>query len=325
MLSLFRTNLSFAGFLLFGYALLLQLPALLLGPPPPPPDAATHYGDLLTGWAAGQPFLSALLPAVLLAVAGMLANGLCARNRFAQTTTQFPGLLLILVWGLVPSFHAFSAMQFGHLLLLLATGALGSTYKSQNAPVARFNAGWWLGVASLLVPAYLFFLLPFIVGVSILGTINLRTVSQLLTGCLLAYFLGGTAAFVGGAWTAFLTGQLTGFGLSAFAGLTVYDGVGLAALLLCIFVVLMAAAGPRTLLSIEGSKNNAFVYWILLFTPLVALTMEVTSAAAAQVAVPPLGILLGLWLARQPDRRAEFYHLLAFALAILLLFLRLGG
>ena len=108
---------------------------------------------------------------------------------------SFRGLGVVLVWGLCPAFHFFDPQLFTHLVLLLAIGALSSTYKGSSMEVARFNAGWWLGLASLLVPSYLIFIPCFIVGISIFRTADLRAIGQLLGGIVIAYFLAGTYAY----------------------------------------------------------------------------------------------------------------------------------
>ena len=319
MLSLFRTNQSFASLLLFGYALLLQLPVLIFGAVPERGLEVTYYGRWI-GELVGSGWLAALLPPALLAVTGILANYFTDRYRFARTNTQFPGLIVILTWAMVPVFHGFDLKEVCNILLLLAIGSLGSTYKSQTQPVARFNAGWWIGLASVLLPTYLLFLPVFIVGISIFSTASLRHISQLLVGALVAYFLAGTAAYLTGDWVDFYEGQLEGFGFANLLPATLYDLI-----LFGVMLSLTSGGNSRSLLTIEGAKNNSFVYWVMLFTPLVVLFGAVTSVADAQVILVPLGILLGLWLARRSERQAEFYHLLAFSAAIMLTVLRVTG
>ncbi|WP_116126263.1 hypothetical protein [Lewinella sp. IMCC34183] len=321
MLSLFRTNQSFASLLLFGYALLLQVPLILLGPP----EAArtpTYTGGWLAGAVQASPWLVILLPPVLVALAGILANRVCDRYRFAATSTQFPGLVLVLLWAMVPVFHAFDPVQVCHLFFLLALGSLGSTYKGRENSVARFNAGWWIGLASLLVPTYLLFLPAFIVGISIFAAVNFRNISQLLVGTVVAYLLAGTVAYLSGDGQTFLDGQLGGFGFGNFLPANPYDLVGAGVLGFGILVV-VASGGNRALLSIEGNKNTTFAYFALLFTPLVALLGAEVAVSDVQVLVPPLGMLLGLWLARRRDAPAELYHLLAFVAAVVLTVVRL--
>ena len=319
MLSLFRTNQAYASLLLFAYALLLQLPVFIWGEVPAAEPSPAYFGNVLialvgTGW-----WLAPVLPPVLLAITGIVANNVADRYRVARTVTQFPGLFVVLLWALCPAFHAFSPLQFALVFLVLAIGALGGTYKGQHGEVARFNSGWWLGLASLLHPAYLIFVPGFVVGISIFQTANLRSISQLATGVVLPYFLGATYAYVSGDLDLFYQGQLAGFGLGGAVPTTLYALLGAALLLIPLVIVLFSGGGARVLLSIEGAKNVSFLYWVLFFTLPVAAFTAGPVLADAQVLVVPLGMLLGLWIGRQEERRAEFYHLLLFAAAMTLL------
>ncbi|CAH1001152.1 hypothetical protein LEM8419_02068 [Neolewinella maritima] len=318
MLSLFRTNQSYASLLLFVYALLLQLPVFFLDVPVGE-GTYSYYGGLLVTGVQRSYWLSTLLPPLLVALAGIAANSICSRYRFSRTVTQFPGLGLVLLWGVCPAFHVFDPILLNHLFLLLALGALSSTYKGQSIEVARFNAGWWLGLASLLVPTYLVFIPCFIVGISIFRTADLRAMGQLLGGVVIAYFLAGTYAYLQGGLLEWYELQVGGFGLLELTVTSHYVLGGLAVLIIPLLIVLSTSDRGRLLLNIEGSKNVSFVYWMLLFAPLVVACMASIRAADAQVLVAPLGVLFGLWLVRQEAARAEFYHLILFAAALTLL------
>lgn len=319
ILPLFRTNQAYASLLLFFYALALQTPAFFFPVAEVPTTDLTYFGGWLTEAVMGNRWAALLTPPLLVALAGILANQYADRYRLSRTVSQFPGLLLVLLWGLCPAFHAFSPHQLCFSFLLLAAGNLGSTYKGQSPEVARFNAGFWLGAASLLEPTYLLFVPACIVGISIFRTADLRTITQLLVGVAIAYFLAVTYAYFQGDLYAFYLGQLAGFGwLQVLTGADNYALIGAALLALPLLVVLATATRSRILLTIEGAKNVSFVYWLLLFTPLVGGVAGAMHVADAQLLAPVLGILTGLWLVRQPDAQAEFYHLLFFVAALTL-------
>ena len=322
MLSFFRTNQSYASLFLFGYALLLQLPVFFFELPVLT-EEPTYCGGLLLRGVSGNYWLATLLPPLLIALTGIVANSICSRYRFARTVTQFPGLGVVLVWGLCPAFHFFHPLLLTHLFLLLSIGALSSTYKGKSMEVARFNAGWWLGLASLLAPTYLLFIPCFIVGISIFRTADLRAIGQLVGGIVIAYFLAGTYAYLAGDFLVWYQQQVGRFGWLDFQSAGWYVLGGVALLSLPLLIVLVTSERGRVLLNIEGSKNLSFVYWVLLFTPLVVACMAGLGAADAQVLVVPLGMLFGLWLVRQDAARAEFYHLLLFAAALTLLVMAL--
>ena len=320
MLSLFRTNQVYASLLLYGYAVLLQLPLFFLPAAEPAGEGmATYYGDLLLGAVGDNRWLQLLLPPLLVATAGMLINAICIRYRFARTDTQFPGMALVLVWGLCPAFHRLDPLLLTHLLLVLAIGALSATYKGKSVEVARFNAGWWLGCASLLGPTYLLLLPCFVVGISIFRTAHLRSILQLLGGVAITYFLAATYAYLQDDLARWYELQAAGFGLPDLQPAALFSLLGGGLLVVLLLIVLVTGERGRLLLNIEGNKNVSFVYWLLLFAPLVVVTMAEVALADAQVLVVPLGVLFGLWLVRQDSARAEFYHLLLFVAALTLL------
>ncbi len=313
MLSLFRTNQSFASLMLFGYALLLQVPVFLYGGGVTEDEDIGFHGQWLRGLVADSWLLSLILPPLLVATAGIIANNLCDRYRISRTVTQFPGLFIVVVWGLVPAFHYFDPQQLNLVFLLLSIGALGSTYKSITPALARFNAGFWLGLSALLEPTYLLLIPGFFLGISIFRTADLRSMSQLLGGALVVYFLAMVNAYLQGNLEAFYITDLRVFGIWSPENASVYNLLGIALLLVLVLVVLLTGAASRVLLSIEGGKNLSFVYWVLLFSLPVAFLGEELQVVDAEILVAPLGLLLGLWFVDRSDRKAEVFHLLLFA------------
>ncbi|WP_116107261.1 hypothetical protein [Lewinella sp. IMCC34191] len=326
MLSLFRTNQSFASLLLFGYALLLQLPVFIFGAGGVTPDADVgYYGEAVLRVVGFSSWLSALVPPLLVATGGIIANNVCDRYRISRTVTQFPGLCIVLVWGLVPSFHFFDPQQLALIFVLLGIGALGSTYKSLTPAVARFNAGFWLGLAGLLEPTYLLLIPGFLLGISIFRTADLRSMTQLIGGTLVVYFLAAVYAYLQGELLDFYLNDIHAFGFWAPEAASVYDLIGTGILLALILLVAAGGGGTRTLLSIEGGKNLSFLFWVLLFALPVAVFSAVLQVVDGEVLVAPLGTLFGLWLVDRTDRQAELMHLLLFAAALTLTVLHFTG
>lgn len=316
MLSLFRTNQSYASLLLFVYALVLQLPLLLLGAEAPVLTVNEGYfGLALTEWMTTQRVLSLVLPALLIGVVGLTANRLTDRFHHSRTITQFPGLLVVLTWGLSPAFRYFDVVQLNHLLLLFALFAVGGLYRTDKPQIALFNAGCWLGLASMFRPAYLLYIPGLLIAVGILRTIGPRSILQFVVGILVIYFLTGVYAFWVGDIFNFWVAQARSFGLGEPVAGGYYAKLGIYLLGFVLLVVLLRSEFIKSLLNIQGSKNISVLYWLLLFSLPVACLGGAISIADAQVAVLPLGILLGLLFVRLPAARAEVYHLLLFSAA----------
>jgi hypothetical protein len=329
VLSLFRTNQIYSSPLLFLYALAFQVPLLLLPAAPPVAIAdAGILGEVLLGLFAAPKWLNLLVAALLVCVQAVLANVVADRYRLSRTPSQFPGFFLITCWAMVPSFHWLSPTQLGNILLLLGLMSIGRIYKRNEPAVALFNAGAWLALAALTVPSYLVMVVAVVAGVGILRTPSPTNLLRVLVGTFVVFFLVGTYYYFRGWYPELVATQTNSLGLLQLgqeAPAELY-GLGIIGLLI---VINLFSYGPATqLLNIEGKKNVNILYWVLLVAPLVVLLGGPTLASDAQVALYPLGMLLGLMMGRQSSRRAEFYHFLLGVTAILLMVYRwwaMGG
>jgi hypothetical protein len=317
MVALFRTNQSFVNLLLYGYALLLQLPVFLLDYPAAGGEPVSYYGNLLYQWVSGYPILASVLPPLLVATAGVLANTIASRYRLSRRATQLPGMAVVLLWSVSPAFRTFDLRQVTFILLFAFLGALARTYRRKGEEVSRFNAGFWLGLATLLVPTHLLYLPVAVIGIGIYRTATPRNVLQLIGGMVVVYLLAAAGAFWRGDLANFAAGQTPALGAPYFLPAGRYALVGAGLVLVPLAAVLLVKR-RENLLSIEGRKNVLFCFWLLLFSLPVGLLGWRTALSDAQAIVPALGMLWGLWFGRRRESRAEFVHLLMVAAASLL-------
>lgn len=318
MLSLFRTNQAYAGLLLFAYALILWLPLFFLAEP----ATVTSSGDgvlgrLTTEWFSGHRYLAIIASVLLVGFQGMQMNTWASRHRLSRTVTQFPGLFLVLVSALVYSSQGFNAFQPANVFLLFSLLSIGRLYKRQEPAVALFNAGAWLGIASLFRPEYLFFFPALIAGVGILRRLELRTILQILTGIGLVYFFLFVISYAQGVLGNTVTQQFSSFGWPVIGTAALPDQVGLGILGLMILGVILGYQSIAMMLNIEGSKNTSLLSWTLLYTILVVAVSGSIGVLSSQVLIIPLGGLLGLRLVNLPPSRAEVVHMLLFFAAFI--------
>ncbi|MEM6772533.1 MAG: hypothetical protein AAF597_18290, partial [Bacteroidota bacterium] len=232
---------------------------------------------------------------------------------------------LVLVSALVYSCHGFNAFQVANVFLLFGMLSLGRLYKREEPAVALFNAGAWLGLASLFRPEYGLFLLAFFTGLSILRRVELRSVLQILTGGGLIYFFLIVFSYFKGNLGAVLSEQFSAFGWPTLLPTSVPNKIGLGVIGLVIIGVLLGYRSITTMLNIEGSKNTSLLAWTMLYAILViAFSGEITPLSV-QAATVPLGGLLGLGLVTIKPSRAEVVHLLLVVAAVLPLLLSLFG
>ena len=317
MLALFRTNQVAAAVFLLLYALLLQLPTLFV----PAAFMPQWYGEVpaavndLDRWASANPITGRVIAVFLVVLQGIIANALVARHRMARGLTQLPGLVVVLAWALVPAFRQLDTTQPANVCWLLSLLSLAGVYNRNDSSVTLFNAGFWLGVASLFVPAYLLLIVVLVIGVGSIQRLTVRSTLQVLTGAGVAYFLTYVYHYwyYDGDWLFRHLGQ---FGVYALPPLPDHGWPGLVALAVLLLTA-VAAYGPVVrLLNIEGKKQINILLWALLMAVPVVLLSAGAGWPALQTLVPPLGILLGLRLTQIEAARAEFFHLVIWTVAL---------
>lgn len=318
MLTFFRTNQASAGLLLFFYALLLQLP-LFFGwvQVDVSPFSGGLAGYLLMEWAADHLFLATLLPVILVTGQGIVANTLVTRHRMSRKVTQFPGLFIILCWALVPSFRTLHPAQAAGFFLMLAFLSMGRIYKKDEPAVPLFNAGAWLGLASLFMPAYLFLIPAFIIGIGMLRTPDLRSIFQFLAGLLITFFLVFSVVYFQGWLATAWQLQLSGLGMLQLPLISSIQVAGLVALTALILLALSSHGLIVRLLNIEGKKNVNLIIWVLLSLVISVFASNTAGIAYLQIITLPLGLLAGLRFILFTEARAEFFHLVLFTIAML--------
>lgn len=317
MLSLFRTNQASAGFLLFFYALLLQLPAWWAGAAPAADlPAGGIAGRWLMSWGSSTAWWSYLLPVVLVTVQGIIANVLVTRHRMSRKITQFPGLFIVLCWALVPAFRALHPLQAANVFVLLSLLSLGRVYKHAQPAVALFNGGAWLGLASLFHPPCLSLLPAFLIGIGTLRRPDFRSFLQFLTGTSVVFFLTFSLCYFIGTFQPALDLQFSGYGLWQWLPVPRHFRPGLAVLGLLLPVALFTYATTVRLLNIEGKKNVSILLVLLLVTLGVTLLWSGGGWAGWQLILVPLGIIIGLRFILLQPKYAGIYHLLLLVTAV---------
>lgn len=322
MLSFFRSNQAYAGLLLFLYALVLWLPFYLAGAPAVA-DAGGNgvLGQWLLDMLKDQPLLAFLTAVLLVGIQGIQANTWTTRYRLSRAVTQFPGLFLVLTASMVAGTHALHAFLIANVLLLFALLSLSRLYKRDEPAVALFNAGAWLGIASLFRPEYLLFVPAAIITISILRRPDLRSIFQLLTGLMVVYFFLAVTGYLTGNFGEWFAQQFGHFGWPEITPVGWYNLLGLLVLGVILLAVILFFGRIGVMLNIEGKKNMSVLAWLLLLSGLVLVSSGSIGPVNSQVVVVPLGILFGLGLIDVQPARAEALHIILVAAVLIPLLL----
>ena len=324
MLQLFRNNQIVLSILLIPYLAILLVSAYLGGPQLRAYGGEGVLGDGLYRLATGLPtglYLAGLV--TILFATGVIANAAFFSHRLTDRQNLFPGVFIGLLSLALPQFIGLPAFHLANLFLLVSLTQVLQVYGARGQAVAIFNAGFWLGTATLFIPNYLWFLLPLLLSLSYLRATRTREILMVLIGLLLPWFFGAVYWFWYGDLGYFAEQQF----LDAFAwfaperlGLPGYSQLGYYAIL--ILLALSASGGIRRKLGVAGRKKLSILYWFLIFAGLSVLSSgAVPGVGYLVILAVPLGITLSLYFSRLGPAAGEAVHLLLLVVTLLFHFL----
>lgn len=237
--------------------------------------------------------------------------------RMGPSMTLFPGLMLALFYASAPDFISLNPFILANTLMIFALGSAFSLYQNQKSAVATFNLGFLISLAALIFTPYIVFLIAGFSALSKMRGLDIREIAQLLIGAMLPWFFlyfvyywyGQTGPFM--AWW----GGIPGFpSFSGPSGWRIYINIFL--FLILILYLIFQAHKINLGEKIQVQKNISITYMFLLMSGLSILLTSVVYFEHILITAVPIGLILGLWMARLPERWAESIHLMVF-LAIL--------
>jgi hypothetical protein len=250
-----------------------------------------------------------------------MANIFTFDHRLGPEINLFAGVFVVLLGSSLPVFLPFSGFHLANIFLFLALLSLLRIYRVNSAADHIYNAGFWLGIASLFQVHYLFFLPAALVGLSILRKRSLREQLILLFGSFTPWLLAGFACFWYDAFDLFWREQWReAFGWPVMIRLKELPLASLGGWLLLLLISLLSIRRYKLKTTLEVQKKVDLLFWFLLCAALVALFNQPWQLTSLLSLAPRLGILLGLSFSYLTKSAAELWHLL---LVIALLTLQL--
>lgn len=323
MLSIFRSNQLTVGLLLIFYLLLLRAAVFIY----PLPTLTEPYGvgsQWLWLLTKGNDLAISLSALLLVFFQAMLVVFLVFRHRLSPEMNLFSGVFVCWLGSLLPAFLPLSAYQVANVFLLFSLFSIMSTYKVNSAADSIFNTGFWIGMASLFQPNYLWFFLPGLAGLGILRANRIKEQVMMLLGISVPHLLAAFLSFWNNQWYRYVELQWTlPFSLPTLTPPS--DGLGfwvrMTIMSIIVIVVLFNYGGYRHRTTIEVQKKIDLLYWYLLAGGLTVVTTADLNLQHWQVVVIPCGILLGISMTKLDNRTAEALHLLLLALLFVLQYL----
>lgn len=320
MLEIFRTNQFIVNILLLFYAGVLHLSAIIW---PDTSWAVPAHGvlaDWVYGWVGAVGRWPEILATLLVFVQAVILNAFFSDNRLTREFTLFPGLFYLLVASALPDFLHLSPLLMANTFYLLAFREAFSIYRRPQAAGAIFNAGFWVGLASLFYFSFVIFLVWGFVALNIMRAFRIRERFMILIGLLVPYILLGVYYFYTNRWADWIQRQFVeNFEWLDLPGAaTTWLIVQLVFLGLILLVVLLSYGNYASRQTIDVQKKISLMYWGLFLGGLsLFFQADITIDHAAILAVP-MGMLLSLTFVNASRQWAEAWHLLLLA-AILFL------
>ncbi len=325
MLSFFRTNQLFLNVLLLFYLAVMRASTFIH-----PSNTVPLEHGILTNWVyVTFPPLSIsanILAFVLIFFQATIINLTVARFRVATEISLLPGVFYCLFTSLMPDFLPLSSILLGNTFLILALYNFFDTFKNSHVAGRIFDAGLWLGVASLFHFPYIFLIFWGIIGLGILRGMRFKEFSMFLIGLIVPIFLTGVFCF----WTDNLFALKEHFSKNmGFISVIrhnnsdVYIKIGLTGLLLLLTLVASSQFFSRR--DMAAQKYISILYWLMLLCGLTTFIQPGVDLNQLLIISVPISILLSMTFQRIAPAMAEALHLLLIMVALVLQFLYLLG
>lgn len=259
---------------------------------------ALQQGESLA-WlpAVFEPEFPHALHYLLIACSGLLLNALFNRHELAGARNNLAGWMFVLFAGALPVMQPVSPALLGSLPFIVGLNAALKVYRQNDGGAHYFNAGFWIGVATLCSQMYAAAGVALIAAVFYTRAANWREVSLPLLGYGLPSALLATMLWLLDEPVfdiVYLKGRPTSDANTLF-----FAAAGVAMLLALIgFTSMTALRGSSS----NKSKNSKAV--LLLFTIAFALTGGWTLGSEPE-SLPVLGALICGWMLPWPLLRGR--------------------
>ncbi len=320
MLTFFRTNQQFLNILLLFYLALLRASTFMHTP-----TVVPHEQGILTSWVYSffPPLsISGVIFAFFLVIfQATTINIIIARYRVATDVSLLPGVFYCLLTSLMPDFLLLSSILLANTFLILAVYNLFDTYKNNYVAGRIFDAGLWLGVASLFHFSYIFLVFWGIISLGILRGMRFKEFFMFLIGLIVPIFMVGVYCFWIGKMSLFAAHFYKNIGLMSFIpypNSMIYVKIGITALLLMLTIVASSQFFSRR--NMMAQKYISMLYWLLLFCGLTTFIQHRMGINQLLILSIPLAILLSMTFQRIAPAMAEALHMLLLMIALILQF-----
>ncbi len=320
MLTLFRTNQQLANIFLLLYLAVLRVRVMLH-----PVAEMPKFQGVLSEWLFGdlpqQSWVAHLLVFLLVFTQAVLVNLLVARFRIANDISLYPGVFYCLIASFMPDFLCLSSLLLANTFLIISAFCLFDVYKNNYAAARIFDAGLWIGVASLCHFSFSIFAFWGLISLSILRGIRPKEWFMFLIGLFVPYFLFGAYLF----WNNHLGDlgrhfyqNLGFFNFMTYKSQTVFLKLGLIGLVVLVLFFVSGSFFRKR--NIAAQKYVSILYWAMFLGGLAILFQNGVNLTHFLMIAFPVSVLISMLIQRISLGTAEALHMLLLMGALILQF-----
>lgn len=314
MLKVFRTNQLPTSVLLLFYAALLKL-VVFWAPFRWTPNGQGWLADMLYDWVNWQSVPAQILSIFLLAVQGFIVNYIVLENRLSNENTLFPGVFFVLLSSAFPDFLYLSPVLLGNTFFLIGLSQILKVYKKNQCAGYIFNAGFWVGLASLVYFPFIFMAVVMVAAILILRAPKMSEILLNLIGTITIFWLIGIGFYLTDHFQQFSSLQFANnFDFLGFldSNFTTQSWIKFGLFFLLLLWSILNAGIYMGKKNIESQKKITILYWVLAGGILAGMFQRAVTLDHLLVLTPALGIFLGFSFENMKASIAEAIHFVLF-------------
>lgn len=291
MIGIFKNNLFFNSLLLLPYIIVIRIHSVIYPVAYNAQDSDTLLTKLIFGFLE-SPLAQNVMAIILIYFHVLYINRLVIKHRLANFITLLPGLIYAILVSFLPEYSMLSPYLIANTFILIAVGQIFKSYKKPKAADLLFNVGFFIAVASLLIPNYILVLLIGLVGLLVLRSMKVKELFQLLSGAILVYI-----AFCGILYLRDIEFVKEISKVSLIPRLIVFDARGETlykiGVIVAISIFTVLSYGSYTIKkSIQSQKKIDILYWFMLASLLILFLFSQLDANQVLLTWLPISILL---------------------------------
>ena len=324
VLRLFRNNSPFTVIILFIFALLAKMPALLHPQVPQPVEGHFLYNYLLRLLSvvfSNSGFAYSFFSIVVLFLQSMYIKNIATRHKLYPRYTYIPSYVYLLLTSVYLPFNHFNETHILNWLILGAVDIMFGFSQTTQPRKLIYNAGFLLCTAALFQFSLLAFFLLLLVAMVMFRPFNLGEWSVAMMGYSTPFYFFVCIAFLIDRMYLINIWPQLGFSLSSQVASPFYLIVVMAYMLILSGTGIFAMLQNVALSNIFVRRDWTTISFYLIISVFVALLTKAEIKSAWLITMPALSIIISHGLLLEKNKRfSNFIFYFSLSLLVFCLF-----